>query len=208
MGGGALGQQGLIPAHAGKTCSPRAVRASSRAHPRSRGENLVRHVEPVRGLGSSPLTRGKHVTKHLRSPRRGLIPAHAGKTWTGVLAWLRRRAHPRSRGENFRRACTSTSPSGSSPLTRGKLGAHDDSLRDRGLIPAHAGKTSGFRRFAGAWRAHPRSRGENDGYVISQCGNKWLIPAHAGKTGRTLMGTFGPRAHPRSRGENLTKRDA
>ena len=50
--------------------------------------------------GSSPLTRGKpnrngHVAMNER-----LIPAHAGKTLTGMVADTDAGAHPRSRGEN------------------------------------------------------------------------------------------------------------
>ncbi|ERH21128.1 hypothetical protein HMPREF1980_02426 [Actinomyces sp. oral taxon 172 str. F0311] len=49
----------LIPAHAGKTCE-RSRRANSRwAHPRSRGENMLRRKSPAYMAGSSPLTRGK-----------------------------------------------------------------------------------------------------------------------------------------------------
>ena len=49
----------LIPAHAGKT-SRRADRAGqSRAHPRSRGENLFGVIGRGERIGSSPLTRGK-----------------------------------------------------------------------------------------------------------------------------------------------------
>ena len=50
---------GLIPAHAGKTSSPRSNERACRAHPRSRGEN-VEGGDGLPGLsGSSPLTRGK-----------------------------------------------------------------------------------------------------------------------------------------------------
>ena len=49
----------LIPAHAGKTRQVRANRPSSRAHPRSRGENSQRCAWPSPQSGSSPLTRGK-----------------------------------------------------------------------------------------------------------------------------------------------------
>ena len=56
---------------------------------------------------------------------------------------LRKAAHPRSRGENGYQLVSGDLHEGSSPLTRGKLtGWHDDTL-DGGLIPAHAGKTSG-----------------------------------------------------------------
>ena len=50
---------GLIPAHAGKTCFWSCLRAVSRAHPRSRGENAGHDTPAAHGGGSSPLTRGK-----------------------------------------------------------------------------------------------------------------------------------------------------
>ena len=73
----------LIPAHAGKTRVARDGCRRSRAHPRSRGENILPALEPLGGVGSSPLTRGKqHVRRHINSVLR-LIPAHAGKTRWG-----------------------------------------------------------------------------------------------------------------------------
>ena len=112
---------------------------------------------------------------------------------------------------------------GSSPLTRGK---RDDPLAcfgQRGLIPAHAGKTPQNQARRRKMAAHPRSRGEN----LSACVHLrfgWgsspltrgkraacaaaldegrLIPAHAGKTATTVR-QYGERpAHPRSRGENF-----
>ena len=50
---------GLIPAHAGKTSRVLGSRSALRAHPRSRGENLVDKPNVLAHLGSSPLTRGK-----------------------------------------------------------------------------------------------------------------------------------------------------
>ena len=70
--------------------------------------------------GSSPLTRGKPHLEPAGRDRRGLIPAHAGKTFQAELEMIQERAHPRSRGEN---ACSTLLPlaqMGSSPLTRGK----------------------------------------------------------------------------------------
>ena len=52
--------KGLIPAHAGKTPRSSACRGRSRAHPRSRGENLQCLPEGKQQVGSSPLTRGKY----------------------------------------------------------------------------------------------------------------------------------------------------
>ena len=71
---------GLIPAHAGKTVSCLRGRRPQRAHPRSRGENMVRLGAYADALGSSPLTRGKRLLNTERARDARLIPAHAGKT--------------------------------------------------------------------------------------------------------------------------------
>ena len=173
--------------------------------------------------GSSPLTRGKPCVGLGAFHRRGLIPAHAGKTGVCILAALVIAAHPRSRGENQSFFDLAVNGNGSSPLTRGK---HDPPLSHRldpGLIPAHAGKT--WRRRA--WRrpapAHPRSRGENFCPHFTHLSSEGsspltrgkhtcidyllhrlrLIPAHAGKTSRPRQRRGLQRAHPRSRGENV-----
>ena len=91
-------------------------------------------------MGSSPLTRGKHLDIPLLNCPDRLIPAHAGKTSVCVLV---------------------CSVEGSSPLTRGKHAQTRDGLCILGLIPAHAGKTRSQRDRATACPAHPRSRGEN-----------------------------------------------
>ena len=81
---------------------------------------------------------------------------------------------------------------------------------------------------ASAWRAHPRSRGENDeaGKPVTEDDGSspltrgklslWargaerlrLIPAHAGKTLDSAHAGRSRGAHPRSRGENAEMRDA
>ena len=173
--------------------------------------------------GSSPLTRGKRCPIVSPFLRRGLIPAHAGKTVAGIPAPPHRAAHPRSRGENSRYSNSLTGIAGSSPLTRGKqLHASADNHRKR-LIPAHAGKTAACKVGLVDARAHPRSRGENSdnrGHSLGTSGSSpltrgklrqrrqgrsvhGLIPAHAGKTSTTSARTFRSRAHPRSRGENM-----
>ena len=131
------------------------------AHPRSRGENLAFVVPIVLVGGSSPLTRGKPYAVTDTPPPLGLIPAHAGKTRGDPRRPHEEEAHPRSRGENHPAPRGPRTPLGSSPLTRGKpMPAHVRSLM-RGLIPAHAGKTSWFPGRTSVGRAHPRSRGEN-----------------------------------------------
>ena len=91
--------------------------------------------------GSSPLTRGKlgDLPKDCLATR--LIPAHAGKTLPCTSLLPKKRAHPRSRGENTLPSWQPTLCEGSSPLTRGKPGEPGRPPRVDRLIPAHAGKT-------------------------------------------------------------------
>ena len=215
---------GLIPAHAGKTQPARRGAPRSRAHPRSRGENICSRSQHPRFGGSSPLTRGKPRTRRPDVAARRLIPAHAGTTTRSLPGFLRRWAHPRSRGENGSTSRCGSATAGSSPLTRGKLGDGCGGGDASGLIPAHAGKTSASVRRGRPPRAHPRSRGENQGQAVdcvgelgsspltrgkhgedARCqGQGGLIPAHAGKTPGWYAPSDTRPAHPRSRGENPT----
>ena len=182
--------------------TPGSCPSDTSAHPRSRGEN-ARYVSPQASSdGSSPLTRGKPSRRKTPTLNTGLIPAHAGKT---VASWRIRqaaRAHPRSRGENYRPGHCEHRCDGSSPLTRGKRFGVEVAAVGGGLIPAHAGKTPPARAAYLPGRAHPRSRGENEScaadgrqlpgsspltrgkrkLLSSRSSHPRLIPAHAGKT--------------------------
>ena len=114
----------LIPAHAGKTKDVSVIAPTTRAHPRSRGENLATFALGLGVGGSSPLTRGKPVWASSRLWAPGLIPAHAGKTSTASARPPRTGAHPRSRGENNAYTAQLIITQGSSPLTRGKRRGH------------------------------------------------------------------------------------
>ena len=151
----------LIPAHAGKTLRMSQYVLDRRAHPRSRGENQERPDDIDRPRGSSPLTRGKPRLQLSELLFAGLIPAHAGKTWSRWLAVSHKTAHPRSRGENVPASWDDPLACGSSPLTRGKLLSHKRKDAKERLIPAHAGKTPHSRAAGERPAAHPRSRGEN-----------------------------------------------
>ncbi len=195
---------------------------SRRAHPRSRGENTQAISCPPLRLGSSPLTRGKLINGAVGVVFEGLIPAHAGKTWTGSPQRPSSWAHPRSRGENSLDTRRWPWDHGSSPLTRGKPKLVHCYVTVAGLIPAHAGKTSAAAASCCVLRAHPRSRGENGcgrARACSALGSspltrgklgdsepsreaRGLIPAHAGKTMPPRSPRRLARAHPRSRGEN------
>ena len=213
---------GRIPAHAGKTRSRLCWTPSSRAHPRSRGENAPPpSISPSR-TGASPLTRGKREAETGEHVLGGRIPAHAGKTRTRPPRIRTPRAHPRSRGENNHEALRAALCQGASPLTRGKHPLANGLRVGGGRIPAHAGKTPVSVGPPVLDRAHPRSRGENGhgrrfhlrprgaspltrGKLTSpdeQLIKLGRIPAHAGKTTGSPSTVARTRAHPRSRGEN------
>ena len=120
---------GLIPAHAGKTESAAGRDRPRSAHPRSRGENRPHASHSAAIAGSSPLTRGKPLSRVSRTARTRLIPAHAGKTLISLMVVIGGPAHPRSRGENVNTITSARAIEGSSPLTRGKHSARRRSRR-------------------------------------------------------------------------------
>ena len=202
--------------------TPGSCPSDTSAHPRSRGENRPGGKPQLSTQGSSPLTRGKRSHHGGYDKRRGLIPAHAGKTTGRATVSTVATAHPRSRGENLRSCRPGSKSPGSSPLTRGKPFSSGSVAEQRRLIPAHAGKTFGGVLARCCVRAHPRSRGENEHPPTLTCrpggsspltrgkrfeglavdGRAGLIPAHAGKTASLKWRSLPTAAHPRSRGEN------
>ena len=91
--------------------------------------------------------------------RRGIIPARAGFTVTGVTTIIDRGDHPRSRGVYADDNSAWGNEAGSSPLARGLPVGYSQPDREMGIIPARAGFT---RRRSGTCRRardHPRSRG-------------------------------------------------
>ena len=116
---------------------------------------------PVHGFaGSSPLTRGKQDAGRPQFRNEGFIPTHAGRT--SSFSWLLRRSadHPRSRGENVVFRVAMGSPSGSSPLTRGKQNGGSQTGSCWGLIPAHAGKRCFDRELTPVVRHTPAHSGK------------------------------------------------
>ena len=151
----------LIPAHAGKTIPVQRCCKSARAHPRACGENARDVRDFAAGWGSSPRMRGKHSPYRGRLKPSRLIPAHAGKTFAGVFGGIQSEAHPRACGENLSAVNTRFNSEGSSPRMRGKPALETVPLYARGLIPAHAGKTTKRALQDRSKRAHPRACGEN-----------------------------------------------
>ncbi|STD38242.1 Domain of uncharacterised function (DUF2825) [Corynebacterium striatum] len=173
-----------------------------RAHPRLRGADFASEVLVLRGVGSSPLTRGG---RHLRQApwlHRGLIPAYAGRTPEFSHSTVRGGAHPRLRGADRSPAACTLSTSGSSPLTRGGRNPRMAKKTAMGLIPAYAGRTRQRSPEYNLLGAHPRLRGADfrasslvrnprgsspltrGGHLDPLSGNRrvGLIPAYAGRT--------------------------
>ena len=131
----------LIPAHAGKTPLSVFRRPAWTAHPRACGENEWDQRGKRFAHGSSPRMRGKRGLSHDRIKYTGLIPAHAGKTYSAICSGAHVEAHPRACGENAALTAHMSCEQGSSPRMRGKpLQSNVATLPGR-LIPAHAGKT-------------------------------------------------------------------
>ena len=126
-------------------------------------------------------------------------------------------------GENSGTLLKTFSVTGSSPRVRGKLHDLARAARDRGLIPACAGKTFPRSRDLALCGAHPRVCGENSFERLARLLNRGssprvrgkllrpslsylncgLIPACAGKTIYSFRDLVALRAHPRVCGENF-----
>ena len=75
-------------------------------------------------------------------------------------------AHPRSRGEHVGTLKVMVERYGSSPLARGTQVVFSHHLAPFRLIPARAGNTSKYFTANEWYSAHPRSRGEHDGFFV------------------------------------------
>ncbi len=192
----------LIPARAGRTCGGSTVRLAARAHPRSRGADVI--CEPPNGaqVGSSPLARGGHNLGALTHGECRLIPARAGRTFSEGSVFAHWLAHPRSRGADVLGVVPVGCFLGSSPLARGGLVPGSVLRADRRLIPARAGRTLSTHPNPPSTGAHPRSRGADERQlmdIVNRSGSSplarggletdrdlpWrprLIPARAGRT--------------------------
>ena len=71
----------------------------------------------------------------------GIIPAYAGSTGEEPLVLSVSQDHPRVRGEHTSYSAFPFPFGGSSPRTRGALGAAEVALPVVGIIPAYAGST-------------------------------------------------------------------
>ena len=151
----------IIPAYAGSTSVACRSRALHEDHPRIRGEHILRASIALAVRGSSPHTRGAHLSAPPLLPACRIIPAYAGSTHADPRPVSSGGDHPRIRGEHsmsFREVGTLV---GSSPHTRGAPLASWPWTSGRRIIPAYAGSTGPGPSEGIPMSDHPRIRGEH-----------------------------------------------
>ena len=90
-----------------------------------------------------------------------IIPAYAGSTYSVKSRDMRRKDHPRIRGEHSEMLRAAYLPGGSSPHTRGARRTLPSYSGRRRIIPAYAGSTLIAEPLLHKQRDHPRIRGEH-----------------------------------------------
>ena len=154
----------ITPAHAGKTSTPALTGFPLRDHPRACGENTSMAMTQASTTGSPPRMRGKRAQ-----------PSPA-PFWSRIT--------PRACGENIPRPLHNLRVQGSPPRMRGKQRRVVLQYEDRGITPAHAGKTECPHQSRRGARDHPRACGENF-LATSRCVRRAGSPPRMrGKPGR------------------------
>ena len=170
-------------------------------HPRLRGELVPSDPTAVILNGSSPLTRGTHLSCEGNRSQGRFIPAYAGNSTSSSNAQISSPVHPRLRGE----LCVN--------LT--------NCISNVRFIPAYAGNSSSAEIHLALGSVHPRLRGElfNSPYILNtRHGSSPLtrgthiilmtfvkfnrfIPAYAGNSEEISQTALRTSVHPRLRGE-------
>ena len=144
-------------------------------HPRACGENFDASFDGLPAPGSPPRMRGKHLINHAHRLVVRITPAHAGKTSSAFACAFLVADHPRACGENRTGFNISLQQLGSPPRMRGKPIRETSQYVNKGITPAHAGKTKTRVCFCLEEGDHPRACGENSAWL--KCWNvQWGSP--------------------------------
>ena len=119
-GTGAATANRITPAGAGKTEVISIIFPLTQDHPRRCGENFMSVTKLRRSRGSPPQVRGKPTAATFNTLDKGITPAGAGKTLSGLLQSPLNGDHPRRCGENHGRDAQRVYLQGSPPQVRGK----------------------------------------------------------------------------------------
>ena len=125
------------------------------------GEHSRSQQAGSRTPGSSPHVRGTLPSTLWRYTVHGIIPACAGNTYVSIWARKFWRDHPRMCGDHFSFAMPAYERMGSSPHVRGTRVRPASEDLARGIIPACAGNTRGWRACTAGRGDHPRMCGEH-----------------------------------------------
>ena len=151
----------IIPADAGSTLRDGGWRARNGDHPRGCGEHGSVQNQSVQTPGSSPRMRVALRCLFVGLAASGIIPADAGSTTTAQLGRARWQDHPRGCGEHIIFREVTRPVRGSSPRMRGAPKRHSQPRLWRGIIPADAGSTQGWKFKQSNKKDHPRGCGEH-----------------------------------------------
>ena len=148
------------------------------------GEKIATMALAPCKLGSPPRVRGK---VGLICPTRILMritPACAGKRTKTFCCRRRCWDHPRVCGEKASATPLKSSPRGSPPRVRGKVGVTPRSMPDKRITPACAGKSMTGMQTCRCTRDHPRVCGEKHDSVNPSISCKGSPPRVRGKAAR------------------------
>ena len=124
------------------------------------GEKKPTTPVTVRCIGSPPHVRGKERGSTSRQRRKGITPAHAGKSPAMSPGHITLRDHPRTCGEKGISDFSGNYEDGSPPHMRGKARSPLLFPGISRITPAHAGKSTFSRFWTSNVEDHPRTCGE------------------------------------------------
>ena len=178
---------GTIPACAGSSDSSRRKPNWCRDHPRVRGEQLANGLAEEAERGPSPRARGAEAHPAHEAAHTGTIPACAGSSWRTYSRRLRRRDHPRVRGEQGLVIGVRGRGTGPSPRARGAARSARARRCCGRTIPACAGSSAAGAGRHHRPRDHPRVRGEQPRVSVRPGHAAGPSPRARGAEGRGLF---------------------
>ena len=131
----------ITPACAGSTYNSHCINIHHEDHPRLRGEYKSPLKVASNAGGSPPLARGVRRATSFFNARIRITPACAGSTQRSPQTGIRKRDHPRLRGEYIVLGGCKLTSIGSPPLARGIQNKHYGTHFSVGITPACAGST-------------------------------------------------------------------
>ena len=149
----------IIPAYAGSTSAHWCRYPAIWDHPRIRGVHSIYYGRSGFYRGSSPHTRGPHVSGCVRRSNVRIIPAYAGSTLIQYAVFIGVKDHPRIRGVHCPASVIIHASRGSSPHTRGPPSNVSRLCNLSRIIPAYAGSTRQAHNPVQFPQDHPRIRG-------------------------------------------------